>query len=146
MIDVIWFVSFSGDSAKPTTSWSGWAKKADTKNVSSISDAPSLAEIMASERQLRKSPTVVTETSLRKKTPESKPIVVVGKRASWRQLSLDVPSSPTHVVDASPPKNPWKMPTVFAAQSPETSQPSTSADLTNFKQVTIATSYIKSLN
>ena len=110
--------------------WVGWSTKpeANVEKPKTV-DAPSLAEIMRTERQVvTKSPATPME---RKPSPADVKINVV-KKSSWRQLSFEEEKAAKLIAAASsPPKNPWKIPIVETPVS--TNAMSNSS--TNFKQV-----------
>lgn len=111
-----------------TSKWVGWSTKpeANVEKPKTV-DAPSLAEIMRSEREVViKSPVITTE---RKMSPADVKINVV-KKSSWRQLSFEEEKAAKMIAaSSSPPINPWKIPT---AEMPMSTMPDSS---TTFKQV-----------
>ena len=72
--------------------------------------------------------------SSRKMSPDLKIVTTtsVAKKASWRQLSFEAEKAEAKLEAAtSPPKNPWKIPTIEASQSVKPARDRS----TNFKQV-----------
>ena len=110
--------------------WVGWSTKpeANVEKPKTV-DAPSLAEIMRTERQVvTKSPA----TPMERKTSPADVKINVAKKSSWRQLSFEEEKAAKLIAAASsPPKNPWKIPTAETPVSTNTMSNSS----TNFKQV-----------
>ncbi len=122
-------INFRTGCDSTVSKWAGWSTKHEANVEKPITvDAPSLAEIMRTERQVvLKSPATTSE---RKMSPADVRISGV-KKSSWRQLSFEEEKAAKMIVSTSPPKNPWKIPTIETHVS---ARPMSNSS-TNFKQV-----------